>query len=182
MTNSAFIEMLEFLLAISVLFWLFKGPWQTLLIDMTRQRIFESRDRIFLYAADGRIDFDSNVYKEIRKYLNDSIRLCHRMGFGSLIASYLSESDNKNENKNNSRPLHGALNDIQDIQLRRLIKDEIYKSNYCIVRMMILRSIIALVLCAFYILYLKLKGKYSKFKFICKLEHVIERDIRMGDA
>lgn len=182
MTTSALIELLEFLLAICLLYWLYKVPWQTLLIDITRQRIFESRDKIFLYAADGKLGFDSKAYKEVRKYLNNSIRLCHRIGLRSMLASHLAESNNKNMNKDKTPSLHETLNEIKDPKIKKMIKEEILKANYCIARMMVLRSIIAFILFIIYSIYLMMKGRYAKFKFISELEHVIERDVRMGDA
>ncbi len=182
MTSAALIELWEFLLAISLLFWLYKGPWQTLLIDITRQRIFESRDKIFLYAVDGKLELESKVYKEIREYLNDSIRLCHRIGLRSMIATHLSRSKSNQTNKYKTPSLHETINEIKDPDIRKIVKEEILKANYCIARMMVFRSFIAFVLFITYSLYLRLKGRYARIKIICELEHVIERDVRMGDT
>lgn len=180
MTTSSLIEILELFLATGLLVWLFKGPWQSLLIDLTRQRLFEARDQLFLFAADGKLDFESKVYKETRDYLNDSIRLCHRIGLRSILASSISRSNENYKDGINRGYLLDTLNEIENIEFRKQVKEVIMNATKQLIILMIFRSVIALLLFLIYSIYAKLKGRYSKLPIL--MEHIIERDIKMGDA
>lgn len=45
-------------------------PWQSLMVDITRQHLFQIRDEVFDKAADGAIAFDSPEYVAVRGLLN----------------------------------------------------------------------------------------------------------------
>lgn len=180
MTTSSLIEILELFLATGLLIWLFKGPWQSLLIDLTRQRLFEGRDQLFLFAAEGKLNFESKVYKETRDYLNDSIRLCHRIGLRSILASSISRPNENHESGNKREYLIDTLNEIENIEFRKQVKEVIMNATKQLMILMIFRSIIVLPLIIIYSIYAKLKGRYSKLPIL--IEHIIERDIKMGDA
>jgi hypothetical protein len=62
---------------ISLLMVLVYGPWQALCTARARQAMFERRDAIFDIAAGGRLDFDSESYRVLRKSLEGQIRYAH---------------------------------------------------------------------------------------------------------
>lgn len=182
MTHFEFIQTVEALLSIALILWLYKGPWQSLLIDITRQRLFESRDELFMYAAKGHISFNSDIYIEVRNYLNTSIRICHRLGLRSLLAVYFSEPSGET-NKLSSRKsacILESVNKIEDINTRREVRRIILASTKYIITMMMARSLLALILYACYNAYARMRGRYRTM--MSKIEHMIEYDISMGDA
>lgn len=180
MTSFQLIQTLEILASISFLLWFYKGPWQKFMIDLTRQRLFEARDELFMCAAKGGIDFKSDSYKEIRDYLNTSIRICHRIGLRSLVASYISNPKvHKNIHNKNYRCILDATN-VGNADMREKLREILSKSTSHIITMMMYRSIIAFIYYTAYFTYARLSGGYSKT--ILKMEHIIERDISMGDA
>ena len=89
MTPEAFFHIVEILLVVALLMWFFARPWQNFCTDISRHRYFELRDRLFLLAANGRIDFDDPVYQALRKWMNHRIRLAHANVFGDLLAVVL---------------------------------------------------------------------------------------------
>ena len=79
----------EALLVVAILIWFFTGPWQSLLIDVSRQRHFELRDKLFMIAVGGRIDFDDPVYLSLREWLNGHIRMAHANVPGDIFAAFV---------------------------------------------------------------------------------------------
>jgi hypothetical protein len=67
---------------------LFYGPWQSICTDISRQAIFERRDRLFNLAASGRIAFDSVGYQAARRRLNNMLRFAHEMTWPDLVIGY----------------------------------------------------------------------------------------------
>jgi hypothetical protein len=68
--------LISFLALVGILL-VFYGPWQDVCADYARQVVFEKRDKLFDYAREGRIDFNSPEYKSIRSGLETSIRFAH---------------------------------------------------------------------------------------------------------
>lgn len=62
------------LLAVLVLFL-----WREHRVDAFRQRMFEIRDELFDFAAEGNISFDDPAYGSLRSLLNGYIRFAHKM-------------------------------------------------------------------------------------------------------
>lgn len=72
-------DALASLLAALLLVVLFYGPWQSVCTDWARQTIFESRDRLFDMAREGRLSFESDEYRTIRSSLESLIRYAHQL-------------------------------------------------------------------------------------------------------
>lgn len=64
---------------------LFYGPWQSICTDLTRQVIFERRDRLFDLALAGRLDFDSDGYRAARHTLNGMLRFAHELTWPDMV-------------------------------------------------------------------------------------------------
>lgn len=178
---SAVINLIELLVAIAILVWFFYNPWQSLLIDIVRQRIFEVRDQLFLYAAEGKIEFDSAEYKKVRDFLNLSIRFCHRFGIGTIIASKI--SNNKKQKKySNQIPIFDTIRGIRDYETSRKLESMITEVVTILIFFMILRSLLLLILLVTLIpivlVYLLYKGHPKQL--ITTARSIIERDIKMG--
>ncbi|QOJ19984.1 MAG: hypothetical protein HRU77_04300 [Gammaproteobacteria bacterium] len=183
MTIPVLIELLELFLAIIILTVFFHGPWQSLIIDMTRQRLFEARDKLFLYAARGNIDFKSTAYNQIRDHINNSIRLCHRISILSYISVGFSKQRNT-DSKHHKDSIQKTLASIDDISIRTKLNDIITEVTISLLLLIILRSFIMLIIVVIVspilMLQMLLRGQYQKI--LMRISATIERDIRMGDT
>ena len=77
MTPETFVDVAEVLVAIVVLLWFFSRQWRVFLTDVSRHHYFTLRERLFLMAADGRIEFSNAAYRDLRHKLNVHIRFAH---------------------------------------------------------------------------------------------------------
>lgn len=84
--ETATIEFIRFLLGILALYLLWHVGWRPYLLDSFRARLFTLRDRLFDLAADGHISFSDDLYVDLRKMLNGTLRFAHRL---SVIDSLL---------------------------------------------------------------------------------------------
>ncbi len=50
-------------------------------LDAFRQDLFDLRDSLFQYAAEGNVAFDQPAYRELRNMINGLIRYAHKMSF-----------------------------------------------------------------------------------------------------
>jgi hypothetical protein len=182
MTSHSIIEVIELLLSLAMLLWFFRGPWQSLLVDMTRQRLFEARDNIFLYAADGKINFNSETYIRLREFFNESIRACHNFRLIVLISSRLSEPK-KTLNAKKTASIFDVISDIKDIECRNSIKNILIESGFYMILLLVLRSPLVLLLLIiatpFMLIGLLLKG--STNQFVDRMAPLIERNIKLDD-
>lgn len=86
MTAEGFVDFLQILISLAVLIWFFTGPWSSFWVDTSRQRCFELRDRLFLFAADGEIGFDDPLYRRTREWLNACIARAHDVKLWNVMA------------------------------------------------------------------------------------------------
>jgi hypothetical protein len=54
-------------------------------VDLFRQKLFELRDELFLFAADGGIEFSNPAYGMLRSTINGNIRFGHRLNLLEII-------------------------------------------------------------------------------------------------
>lgn len=136
MTPADFIYVIEALLGAAALIWFFSGPWQTLWTAVSRQRLFELRDRLFDLAADGRIGFSDPAYLESREYLNFSIRRTHTNTFGQFVlgAITLAEVGTPGET------VLDTVERVQDEPIRRELREILLRSVATEVGHMFIRS------------------------------------------
>lgn len=96
------------LFAITILFALFVGPWQTLVVDVVRQRAFEIRDRAFLWSVDnGRLD--DGLSLEFRDAINHSIRYFEEMSLMKIVT--LAFLHNRQKDGTQKREKFGFMSD-----------------------------------------------------------------------
>ncbi len=78
------------------IWWLYFIEHRGYLTDLTRQRLFKTRDKLFDQAAKGLVPIDSRAYKMTRTTLNGMIRFTHELSllrFFIIVFSYLSKQD-----------------------------------------------------------------------------------------
>jgi hypothetical protein len=89
-------------LGFSCLVAFFYGPWQRVVVDVIRQKLFELRDAAFDQAVDGNVAFDSEQYEIFRNMINTMIRNAHVVSFWRLFIF-------NQFAKNNSKHIAGVL-------------------------------------------------------------------------
>lgn len=69
-----------------LLWWMYAWLYQSFRIDLMRDRLFDTRDRLFLIGASGAIPFNSPAYGYLRTLINGTIRHAHRF---SVLGAFL---------------------------------------------------------------------------------------------
>jgi len=83
MTSAVTVLMSAISLAGLCLFvWYF---WRDYRLDAFREHVFDIRDRLFLYAAEGHVSFDEPAYRMLRARMNVFIRYAHVFTLPRLI-------------------------------------------------------------------------------------------------
>lgn len=93
----AAVEIVAFLLCLSVIVAIFYGPWQRLRVDWARHRMFAVRDALFDAAHAGELDFESRSYKEARSSIERMIRFSHLMTWQRMALYYILLRDSLDE-------------------------------------------------------------------------------------
>ena len=97
------------LVALSVFLFIFYGPWQTLVVDWARQRMFEARDNLFDAARDGDLSFESAEYREARNIVERMIRFCHHVSWPRLLLIEMSPVKMTSPDRRNITDLVNSL-------------------------------------------------------------------------
>lgn len=119
-------------------FALFYGPWQSLCVEGARQIIFEQREKLFDLAADGHLSFDSIEYRELRDYLNKSIRFSHNMTMWQFFVNRAALTASRQSN--DEGPIGKILRSIEDAEVKKAATAIIDGSSEALVNAMALRS------------------------------------------
>lgn len=170
-----------FLFLLIVLF--FYGPWQYWVTSYVRQRMFETRDYLFLQAAEGKINFESDEYNILREFLNGSIRFAHKLtwfGFTFYASPLVTSEEVKNEVKNDI--IASTINLIKNDELRNEMKCRFDDLAVLLIASLYMRSIF-LISISFVVLPIMLMIRFFKRldikeKFRIKLETAVFNDMR----
>ncbi|MHB8345870.1 MAG: hypothetical protein ACYDHM_01565 [Acidiferrobacterales bacterium] len=89
MTEQTLVSSLSAVITLAIGYFFFYVVWQRYVVDVTRQHLFELRDQLFDIAADGRLSFENDPYKTIRRVFNAGIRFAHQADWVHILAFYL---------------------------------------------------------------------------------------------
>lgn len=141
MTAHVFILVIETLVCAALLVWFFSRPWQSLWTAVSRQHLFELRDRLFDIAADERIEFSNPVYCQLREYLNGCIRFTHKITFGSFVAGVIClGSQIRKKYALPEYNLPEAIENVADEKVRQEMREIFLKSVFVLLRHTVIRS------------------------------------------
>ncbi len=160
--------------------WFFSHFWQEFCIANTRQKYFELRDQLFLLAMNDRMDFKSQIYRDMRNVLNLRIRLAHTINFSDLISLLIVKKGVLPK----THTLADEIEKIDDTELRAELRDIYGRANEILFAHMIVRSPICLLIVAlspFFILFvliaLVIQGVKDFTSRWTDLARVIDTDI-----
>ena len=134
------------LISLSLLLSLLYGPWQHACTDFARQIIFEKRDAIFDLAAAGKMDFNSESYKNIRLSLERLIRFAHVLTFPRF---FFLRKFSPLVSMPTTPSIDVAIAAIEDVETRNLVTKYKLESDRTIFLMMLMKSPLTLVLLIF---------------------------------
>lgn len=87
--NSEAVSFIAGVITVALGLAFFYFPWQTFVVDQTRQRLFEIRDSWFDYSLTLEEEADKAAAAAIRSELNLFIRLTHHVTLPTLLCSVL---------------------------------------------------------------------------------------------
>lgn len=139
--------------------WIVLSIWPKLVVDFTRQYLFEKRDYLFDLAVNEKLSFDSKEYKETRLILNAMIRMAEH----ATILNYARYDFilKKNREKNNLKDNHLAsiINSKNTSEIiKRTLTDSINSYNY----LLILRSPFIIVLIPLFLIWVLFRYSMNK--------------------
>lgn len=136
------VEALATLVSLGAILLVVYGPWQTLCEDRARQHLFEARAMIFDLAADGRLSFDSEEYREIRRALNCLIRYTHQLTWPRFLTCALFI-----ETPESGTMITDYIKRIDDASARLAVERQIGKSMNALILLIIHRSPVLWLIC-----------------------------------
>lgn len=83
--NIEAINVIKTAAALIALWLLWYYCFRPLIIESYRQQLFKIRDRLFDYAADGNLSFNSDAYARLRLLTNSMIRFGHQVTFSRAL-------------------------------------------------------------------------------------------------
>ena len=63
------------------------GPWQSVLTDWYRERLYDVRWSMFKDADTGALSFNDDAYRMLERHINGMIRFAHRVDFWEAVAA-----------------------------------------------------------------------------------------------
>lgn len=130
-----FINASVLLVGLGALLIFLYGPWQSICVDSARNKMFEARDAVFDIAAQGKIEFESAEYKEIREGFNSLIRFAHRISWPGLFCITFAAGTGPQK-----PPARLALERVKDREIRKQISYQVNKASKAAVLLLFARS------------------------------------------
>ena len=121
MTQEEFIDVIEFLAAFAIILWFSAGAWRVILIDGSRRRYFILRDRLFLMAVNGKIEFSNPAYKHLRDYLNTKIEAAPSSTIEILLTAAMHTNFLRPSYK--PEPVYDEIDNIEDENVKNTLRE-----------------------------------------------------------
>lgn len=139
MTVPEFFAALNFFLGVAFLIWFAYGPWQDLLVDQFRQKVFNVREELFDAGLAGEVQFESADYQRTRDFLNTAIRFAHQANWIDVlfanVTAKLSHSVEVEDAKSDLLDFEDVPEEERKVYLRAL-----GRSTIAITMLIVLRS------------------------------------------
>src|SRR5258706_48939 len=137
MTSMSMLNAVSALVGLLVVICFFYGPYQTLITDLIRQRLFEIRDSIFDVAADKKLAFDNEAYIKSRDWLNFAIQYAHTLTWPRFLFMWLFI-----RNRGHSEVLLflEAFEKVEDPEIQKFLKRKLENSFIVVAALIWLRA------------------------------------------
>ncbi len=123
---------------IVVMLWISFAAYRNAVLSEHRQHLFRLRQSWFKYAENGKVDFSSNLYQDVRATINAHIRfaeqisISHFIYMSALYKKHQDEFDLLAKQRDYFRRKQATETQIQDAE--QLLKQVARRSAYYIVR------------------------------------------------
>lgn len=133
------------LITLAIAYLFFYVLWQRYVIDVTRQQLFELRDQLFDLAADGKLSFQSETYKILRKVFNTSIRFAHEADWVHIYVFYITATlKAKGSIYKSAMQIPHLIKHIEDEKVRAEVQKIFIKMHLTLVWHVYRRSLVLL--------------------------------------
>ena len=89
MTNQTYLAAIASLISLLGICYLLLWRYRSVSMDFFRQKMFELRDELFDYAANGHIGFDHSAYAVLRNTMNGYLQFGHRFTALQALAFFV---------------------------------------------------------------------------------------------
>ena len=146
---------LAFITSIFLALWyLYAWLYKDYTVDLYRQKIFELRDDLFDFAADGHIGFNHPAYCVLRRTMNGHIRFSHRINLLALfVHSFLLDKETiANTPFSFEKQFTKSLSSLEEKTAKKLITFKINLRNILTIHLLIRSPILTILVVLFFIL------------------------------
>lgn len=128
------LSILLFFASLMSLWWLYYFEYKPLVVDCTRQSLFEIRDELFYKVAEHPELFRHPGYKRTRCMINGAIRFAHEATFLQMISFYFIGKNRviKQEAKHFHEDLHASIDAVENEEIRMALKDALLRMHLCL--------------------------------------------------
>ena len=95
----AVVRAMRFCLGLFLIWGIFYIAFRRYLLDELRQKLFEIRDSVFDFAADGGIGFDDFCYRDLRDDINNLLLFADKLSFMRVLFAYWAGKRNPATNR-----------------------------------------------------------------------------------
>lgn len=156
------------------LLWFVYGPYQDIMINTGRQRLFVIRDEIFDMALNGELDFSDPRYRQIRTSIEMMIRQMHSLTIGQFVVLQFCPKTSLS----GSSPMESAIESFEDDQLKEKLRGYQREVARYVIGTAVLRSPVFILLLIPTLIYLFCTGRL--FERLSRLKSQIESSDNHG--
>lgn len=147
MNDSTIATMLSSLLSLGLILGLW-GWYKAYRVDRFRSEMFQIRDELFDYAADGNIPFKHPAYDLARSTMNGFIRFGNRLSFlGALLVHFRLGKELAKAPDSFHVQFTAAVEALEDEQ-KRALEEFVFRMNVVVFRQLLLTSPMVLIVVA----------------------------------
>ncbi len=143
MIANSTLHAVSILIGLLVILYFLYGPYQALVTDLIRQRLFEIRDSIFDVAADKKLAFDHEAYVKSREWLNFAIQYAHTLTWPRLLFMWLFI---RNRGQNEAIAFLKVFEKVQDPEVQKFLKRKLANSFIVVAALIWLRAPLLIVI------------------------------------
>lgn len=133
------------LITLAIGYFFFYVVWQQYVLDVTRQQLFELRDQLFDIAVEGKLSFQSDTYKTLRRIFNASIRFTHEADWIHILVFYAAATlKARGAIYKSAMQIPHLINHIEDEKVRAEVQKIIIKMHLTVTWHVYRRSLVLL--------------------------------------
>lgn len=146
-----------------IMIWLVGYLWRNYRMESFRQDLFDIRWELYQYARAGRVQFDDDAYKNMRRHINALFKYAYHVNFSTLISVQVARRWYKQRELTGVQELIAADPKLDHVQ-RRVLLDLYDRMLWACVRQIAFTSVLAWPCGAAVIAYITLRQMLRKMR------------------